>query len=29
MIRNGIDIVYIKRIERSLKSESFKARVYG
>ena len=29
MIRNGIDIVDIKRIERSLKSESFKARVYG
>lgn len=29
MIKNGIDIVDIKRIERSLKSESFKARVYG
>ncbi len=29
MIKNGIDIVDIKRIEHSLKSESFKARVYG
>ena len=29
MIRNGIDIVDIKRIEHSLESESFKARVYG
>lgn len=29
MIRNGIDIVDIKRIERSLENDSFKARVYG
>lgn len=29
MIKNGIDIVKIKRIEHSLKSESFKAHVYG
>ena len=29
MIKNGIDIVDIKRIEHSLKSESFKTRVYG
>ena len=29
MIRNGIDIVDIKRIERSLENESFKSRVYG
>ncbi len=29
MIKNGIDIVDIKRIEHSLKSEGFKAHVYG
>ena len=29
MIKNGIDIVDIKRIERSLENESFKAKVYG
>lgn len=29
MIKNGIDIVDIKRIEHSLENESFKAKVYG
>ncbi len=29
MISNGIDLVEIKRIEKSIKSESFLKRVYG